>query len=157
NQPAAKLMQSEITEVPDTGDLPTLMDEALPSWHKQAMFAAGQTLGSYRLLRQIGRGGFGEVWEADRLNTHKRGGVKVLNPSGQISPELWERFKREGELAASINHPRCVFVFAAEEIENRPTIAMELMEGGTLEDKIRKRGSVTARLAVDYILDVIEG
>ena len=60
-------------------------------------------------------------------------------------------------MAASINHPRCVFVFGAEQFDGFPAIAMELMPGGTLQDRIERRGPIPFREAVDMILDVIEG
>jgi eukaryotic-like serine/threonine-protein kinase len=158
NEPAVKLMESG-TEVPsaDPGDLPTLIDEALPSWPKQRSLAVGQTLGSYRLTRQIGQGGFGQVWEAESLITQRRLALKVLTPARQIPLELLERFENEAKLAASINHPRCVFVFGAEQIEDRPVITMELMAGGTLQDRLDNCGSIPVMQAVDMILDIIEG
>jgi uncharacterized RDD family membrane protein YckC len=118
---------------------------------------AGLRLARYRLLRFLGRGGFGEVWEAEDLNAGRHIALKVLTQVPSASPEVLARFQREGQLAASLNHPRSVYVFGAEEVEGHPAIAMELMLGGTLSDQLKLRGKLPVKQAVDHILDVIEG
>jgi len=118
---------------------------------------AGRTFGSYRLIRELGRGGFGRVWEAESLETVRRLALKVITETQAASPEVLQRFEREGRLAASLNHPNCVYVFGAEEVDGYPVITMELMPGGTLQDLLRQRGRLPAKEAVDFILDVIEG
>ncbi len=118
---------------------------------------AGRTFGSYRLIRELGRGGFGRVWEAESLETARRLALKVITETQAASPEVLQRFEREGRLAASLNHPNCVYVFGAEEVDGYPVITMELMPGGTLQDLLRQRGRLPAKEAVDFILDVIEG
>ena len=56
--------------------------------------------------------------------------------------QLVARFLREGQLAASINHPNCVYIFGSEEIAGIPTITMELVPGGTLKDRVRDQGAL---------------
>src|SRR5437763_12632182 len=68
-----------------------------------------------------------------------------------------ERVRRDGHLASSIAHPRCVFVLAADEDAGRPYIVMELMPGSTLKDLIDQQGPLPPDQAVAKILDVIEG
>lgn len=143
-------------------DLPTLerpegATVGLPSGGQALGFAPGTAFGGYRLARLLGKGGFGQVWEAESLDTGRRVALKVLTAALSASSDERERFRREGRLAASLNHPHCVFVFAADEIQGYPTIAMELMPGGTLQDKLAKQGRLSFREAVDHILDVIEG
>src|SRR5262249_37940029 len=82
---------------------------------------------------------------------------KLLISATDAPPELLHRFRREAKLAASINHPRCVFLFGAEEIEGIPAITMELMRGGTLQDRLSSQGPMPVKEAVDVILDIIEG
>jgi eukaryotic-like serine/threonine-protein kinase len=118
---------------------------------------AGRTFGSYRLIRELGRGGFGRVWEAESLENVRRLALKVITETQAASPEVLQRFEREGRLAASLNHPNCVYIFGAEEVDGYPVITMELMPGGTLQDLLRQRGRLPAKEAVDLILDVIEG
>jgi hypothetical protein len=117
----------------------------------------GMRLGRYALLRFLGRGGFGEVWEAEDTGAGRSLALKILTQFRSSSPDVLLRFRREGQLAASLNHPRSVYVFGAEELQGHPVIAMELMPGGTLQDQIHLRGRLPVKQAVDYILDVIDG
>ena len=99
----------------------------------------GQVFGPYHIERLIGHGGMGEVYEAEHVEQGRRVALKVLHQrlSGR---EDHARFVREGQLAASINHPHTVYVFGSEEIDGIPTIAMELLPGGTLKDRVKERG-----------------
>ncbi len=111
--------------------------------------------GEYRVLRLLGRGGMGAVYEAEQLATGRRVALKVLGHTID-SPEMRKRFLREGRLAASVNHPNSVYIFGTEEIEGAPVIAMELVAGGTLRDQV-KGGPVAVREAVDETLQIIAG
>lgn len=127
-----------------------------PSRGSGVTLEAGRDLGPYRLARRLGRGGFAEVWEAENRDTGRRVALKVLTELRAESTEALERFQREGRLAASLSHPRCVYVFGAEEIEGVPVISMELMPGGTLADRL-KQGPLPTGQAVDYVLNVLDG
>jgi uncharacterized RDD family membrane protein YckC len=111
--------------------------------------------GGYRVLRLLGRGGMGAVYEAEQHATGRRVALKVLGHTID-SPEMRKRFLREGRLAASVNHPNSVYIFGTEEIDGAPVIAMELVAGGTLRDRIRK-GPLPVREAVDATLQLIAG
>ena len=67
------------------------------------------------------------------------------------------RFLREGQLAASINHPHSVYIFGSEEIDGTPVITMELLAGGTLKDRMNESGPLPPAEAVDAILQLIAG
>ncbi len=112
-------------------------------------------VGEYRLLRCLGRGGMGVVHEGVYEPTGRRVAVKLIDVSA--SPDALDRFRREGKLAASVTHPRCVFVLAVDEDAGRPYIVMELMPGQTLEDLVRKEGPLPPGRAIDFTLDLIEG
>ncbi|MGO9109710.1 MAG: protein kinase domain-containing protein, partial [Thermoguttaceae bacterium] len=73
------------------------------------------------------------------------------------SPADRARFLREGRLAASINHPNSVYVYGTEEIDGTPTIAMELVSGGTLQERVKDHGPMPLPAAVEAILDIIAG
>lgn len=118
--------------------------------------AAGQQFGHYRIIRPLGGGGMGVVFEAEDLDSGRRVALKVLSHALD-SPEARERFFREGRLAASINHPNSVYVFGTEEIAGIPVIAMELIAGGTLEQRVRTGGPMPAAEAVDAMLQIIAG
>jgi uncharacterized RDD family membrane protein YckC len=112
--------------------------------------------GSYRLLRLLGRGGMGAVYEAEDTASGRRVALKVLGHSLD-SPDTRKRFLREGRLAASINHPNSVYVYGTEEIDGTPVITMELVPGGTLHDRVKTGGPLPIGEAVDAVLQIIAG
>lgn len=116
----------------------------------------GDEFGGYKIVRRLGRGGMGIVYEADQLETGRRVALKVLARSLD-STEARKRFLREGRLAASINHPNSVYVFGTDEVEDIPIISMELVRGGTLAEQVAKNGPLSVPRAVDAILQVIDG
>ncbi|HEX5218663.1 MAG TPA: protein kinase [Verrucomicrobiae bacterium] len=116
----------------------------------------GEELGHYRIVRVLGRGGMGAAFEAEDLETGRRVALKVLSHTLD-APDARERFFREGRLAASINHPNSVYVFGTEEIGGTPVISMELVAGGTLQDRVSTRGPLPIGEAVDAVLQIIAG
>ena len=112
--------------------------------------------GGYRLLGLLGRGGMGTVYEAEQLTTGRRVALKMLGQQLD-SPDMRQRFLREGRLAAGVNHPNSLYVFGSEEIEGLPVITMEIAGAGTLKDKLKKRGPLAVTEAVDAVLDVVSG
>lgn len=116
----------------------------------------GDCFGHYTIVRLLGQGGMGAVFEAQDVESGRRVALKVLGQALD-SPEARERFLREGRLAASINHPNSVYVFGTEEIAGTPVISMELVEGGTLQDRVREVGPLPTGEAVDAVLQIIEG
>src|SRR5581483_8395895 len=108
------------------------------------------------LLRRLGGGGMGAVYEAEEASTGRRLALKLIAADYAGSADAVERFRQEGRLASAIAHPRCVFVVAADEEAGRPYIVMELMPGSTLDDLVRDGGPLPADKAVAAILDVID-
>jgi uncharacterized RDD family membrane protein YckC len=118
--------------------------------------APGQTFGHYHLIRQLGQGGMGAVYEADDLASGRRVALKLLAHSLD-STEARNRFFREGRLAASINHPNSVYVYGTDEIDGTPVISMEHVAGQTLQDRLRQQGPLAVTEAVDAVLQIIDG
>ena len=116
----------------------------------------GETLGHYRIGRALGEGGMGAVFEAEDIDNGRRVALKVLGRRLD-SPEARNRFFREGRLAASVNHPNSVYVFGTEDIAGVPVIAMELVAGGTLQDRVARQGPMPVGEAVDSGLQIIAG
>jgi hypothetical protein len=114
-------------------------------------------VGHYRLVRPLGEGGMGRVYEAEDTTSGRRVALKLIGRSYTSSPDAVERFRREGRLASALSHPRCVFVLAADEEGGRPYIVMELMPGDTLQDLLKRRGPLPIEEAIGKILDVIDG
>ena len=85
----------------------------------------------YRLLRLVGRGGMGAVYEAEQISLGRRVAVKVLPRTFGRDPERVARFVDEARLAASLHHPGIVPVYGAGEVGGLPYFAMEFVEGET--------------------------
>jgi uncharacterized RDD family membrane protein YckC len=113
-------------------------------------------VGGYKLVRRLGGGGMGTVYEAEDA-AGRRVALKLILGGQPGSDDTLERFRREGRLASAIAHPRCVFVLAADEDAGRPYIVMELMPGDTLADLLHKRGPLPPWEAVAKIVDVLDG
>lgn len=118
--------------------------------------APGSVFGRYRIDRFLGRGGMGAVYAAEQIDDGRTVALKVLAATLD-SPADRERFLREGRTAASINHPNTVYVYRTEEIDGSPTIAMELVDGGTLEDKVDREGPLPIPVAIHDILAIVDG
>src|SRR5688572_842814 len=120
------------------------------------LFSGGQHFGPYLIVRPIGKGGMGQVYEAEETDSGRRVAIKILS-RGIGDDEERARFLREGQLAASLSHPNCVYVFRTTEIQGFPVIAMELAPPGTLKDLVQPGTPTPAARAVDAILQVIDG
>jgi eukaryotic-like serine/threonine-protein kinase len=89
--------------------------------------------GRYRLERQLGAGGMSEVWEAEDLELGRKVALKFLGPTADPT-----RFEREARAAASLAHPNVNQLFDYGEWEERPYMVLELLPGGTLENRLRE-------------------
>lgn len=117
----------------------------------------GDVVGPYRLVRWLGSGGMGTVWEAVETQTGRRVALKRLFDNMAADETYVKRFVREAQLAAQISHPKVTFIFDSGNEGGQPYIAMELMPGRTLDDRVEDEGPLSVSNAVDSILDVVEG
>ncbi len=116
------------------------------------------TITGYDIIREIGSGGMGRVFEARDQQLGRMVALKILSdPLSHREPEALQRFLQEGRLAARISHPRSTFVYEAGFDRQRPYIVMELMPGRTLKDELNEAGKLTIQRAVDVTLDIIDG
>lgn len=152
---AACLMLQAIkaqTESRSAGETPSPSRQKLPV----EVSELPRDFGGYRLLRLLGRGGMGSVYEAEQLSTGRRLALKMLSQQLE-SAGMRGRFLREGRLAAGISHPNSLYIFGTEEIEGIPVITMEIAGAGTLADQLRKHGPLPVEDAVDVVLGLITG
>ena len=91
---------------------------------------------SYRLLELLGRGGMGIVFRAHETALDREVALKVLALDPVLSPEAWGRFEREARLAARLDHPHIVPIFAVGQRHTVAFYTMRLVRGGTLEDML---------------------
>ena len=115
----------------------------------------GKTLGRYRVLEKIGRGGMGEVFLAEDSSLHRRVALKFLPPEMQRDAEAHRRFIREARSAAGLDHPYICHINEVAEAEGRDFIVMEYVDGQALRAKIRQ-GPVALGETVQIGIEVAE-
>ena len=143
-------------EAPTRSVGPTLGDLTGADPNAPPLLGTGDDFGPYHVLRMLGRGGMGEVYEVEDRDNARHVALKVL--SNRLSgPGDRARFIREGRLAAGISHPNTVYVYGTDDIDGVPVIAMELAPGGTLKDRVKIKGPLGPSEAVDAVLQVIAG
>ena len=111
--------------------------------------------GRYTVLERIGSGGMADVWLADDSHLQRQVALKVLHARFAQDKEFVERFRREAEAAAGLQHPNVVAVFDRGEIDGTYYIAMQYLEGRTLKQVID--AGVTPEQAAGLIRQVLEG
>lgn len=94
----------------------------------------------YDIIRCLGRGGMGTVFEAFDTKLFRPVAIKFMASSLAASPKARSRFLREARVAASINHPNVVTIHSVDEYDGRPYLVMEFVSGSTLHDHLRKLG-----------------
>jgi non-specific serine/threonine protein kinase len=99
-----------------------------------------RTLAHYRILEKLGEGGMGEVFLAEDTRLGRRVAVKLLTPETTGDPERLERFRREAQAVAALNHPNIVTLYSIEEENGLPFLTMEIVEGDRLDSLIPKSG-----------------
>ena len=99
----------------------------------------------------------GEVFRGIDTGLNRRVAIKLLSEKHRDSPELRQRFVREGRAVAAISHPNVVQVFATGSLDDRPYIAMELLDGADLGSIVDKNGPLDSLTAAHAVFDAAQG
>jgi serine/threonine protein kinase len=113
----------------------------------------GKVLGErFQLVRRIGAGGMGAVYEARDTESGKRAAVKVLNRELAQDTTLLERFRREASITASLSNPHTIKVFGFEEPDDGPPyMVMEFLDGEDLETRLKRERRLTPQAAQEVL------
>lgn len=130
-------------------------DTRIPS---ELITSAGkrQTIGPYEVIRKLGEGGMGTVYEAWQANLERKLALKVMSNRFSADASFQQRFEREAKAAASVAHPNLVHVYDYGEANGCHFIAMELVSGGSVAQLLKKRKRLPVTEAIDIIIAAAE-
>ncbi len=114
-------------------------------------------LGKYTIKSELGHGAMGVVYLAEDPRLHRPVALKTMSANVAGVPDLLKRFYREAEAAGKLQHPNIVIIHEIDEAEGIPFIAMEFLEGESLEHIIQSRKKLTAYAKLDLILQTCRG
>ncbi len=116
----------------------------------------GQTISHYRILEKLGGGGMGTVYRAQDTKLGRLVAIKVLTAELPADPERLRRFEQEARAASALDHPNIVTLFDIAEKGDQPFIVMQLVEGATL-GQLMKRGRLDLKNVLDYAVQLADG
>src|SRR5438552_1374047 len=116
--------------------------------------AAGTQIAGYRIQSLLGRGGMGEVYLAEQVGLQRQVALKILSPAFAEDEGFRERFVRESQLAASLDHPNIVTVYDSCEADGRLFLAMRYIAGTDLGRRISRDGQLSLPEALDLLVGI---
>jgi len=113
-----------------------------------------QIISHYKILQELGRGGMGEIYLAEDTKLKRQVALKFLPRQMTADPEAKERFEREAQAAAALNHPNIITVYEIGEHDGQVFIAMEYVEGKTLKDVMSVGTGRDLSLPINQIIEI---
>jgi serine/threonine protein kinase len=123
------------------------------------MALLGQVLdGRYKIESVLGQGGMGMVFRATQTSVQRPVAVKTLNPALAAAPTFFERFRREAEVASRLRHPNVITIYDfGRAPDNTCYYVMELLEGESLKELVKRDGPMSLRRAVNVLEQAARG
>src|SRR5262245_27519605 len=115
----------------------------------------GQQLGSYEITALLGKGGMGEVYRARDRKLKREVAIKIVPEEFSLDADRVNRFQREAEVLAALNHPNVAAIYEVEEADNTRFLVLELVEGQTLAERIQ-HGAIPVEEALDIARHICE-
>ena len=120
------------------------------------MIAPGTKLGTYEVIAQIGAGGMGVVYRARDSKLKREVALKVLPKAFAHDSDRMARFQREAEVLAALNHPNIATIYGLEHSNGTSALAMELVPGETLAERIKREGALPIEEAFKIAVQIAE-
>jgi serine/threonine protein kinase len=117
----------------------------------------GQELAGFRLLRLLGQGGMGQVFEAEELSLRRRVALKVMHPHLACRDEARSRFLAEAWAMAKVQHDNVIPIFQVDSANGVPFLAMPLLAGETLASRLQRAGAIPVAEAVRIARETAQG
>jgi eukaryotic-like serine/threonine-protein kinase len=114
----------------------------------------GETFGDFRILRQLGQGGMGEVYLAEQVSLRRKVAIKMLKEHVAANPTALERFKAESKTVAQLSHANVVQVHTVGEHQGRRYMVLEYVEGMSLRDYLTRKGPLDVMIALSIMRQV---
>jgi eukaryotic-like serine/threonine-protein kinase len=105
-----------------------------------------KTISHYRILEKLGEGGMGQVYAAEDLQLHRLVALKILPQGMALDPDSLQRFQREAQAVAALNHPNVITLYGVDQADGIHFLTMELVAGKTLSRMIPARGFALPQL-----------
>ena len=116
----------------------------------------GQTISHYRIVEKLGEGGMGVVYKAEDMKLKRPVALKFLRSDAIENDEHRERFQREAQAAAALDHPNICTVYEIDEADGQAFLAMAYLEGQTVKDKVKER-PLKLDEAIDIAIQTAQG
>ena len=146
-------------ELPDALPFQTEVSSLMQKLHQaadnDAPLQMPLTIGQYCLIRFLGRGGMGDVYEAENLALKRREAIKFVRSRLILNPQALTRFQTEIESTAKLQSSNIVSVYNAGQFEGRPYMVMEYLDGNSVHQYVRHRIELGQPLSVDEAVEII--